>query len=60
MGAVCPTRGSEREICLGLARRAEPRLTDRLAELPVPPQQPPAEQLRLATAITTRTLGTLA
>jgi DICT domain-containing protein len=47
------------EICLGLARRADPSLADRLGDRPAPPAPPPAEQLRLAAAITTRTLGAL-
>jgi DICT domain-containing protein/predicted DNA-binding transcriptional regulator AlpA len=47
------------EICLGLARRADPRLADRLEARTAPAPPPPAEQLRLAAAITTRTLGAL-
>jgi MerR family transcriptional regulator, light-induced transcriptional regulator len=47
------------EICLGLARRADPRLADQLEERAAPAPPPAAEQLRLAAAITTRTLGAL-
>jgi DICT domain-containing protein len=47
------------EICLALARRTDAQLVDGLPERPGPPAQPPAEQLRLAAAITTRTLATL-
>jgi MerR family transcriptional regulator, light-induced transcriptional regulator len=47
------------EICLGLARHADQSLADRLEDRPAPPAHPPAEQLRLAAAITTRTLGAL-
>jgi DICT domain-containing protein len=49
------------QVCLGLARRAWPQTAARLAgERPAPPSGPPSdEQLRLATAITTRTLGRL-
>jgi MerR family transcriptional regulator, light-induced transcriptional regulator len=45
------------EICLGLARHAGEGLAD--ADGRDPPAQPPAEQLRLAAAITTRTLAAL-
>jgi DICT domain-containing protein/predicted DNA-binding transcriptional regulator AlpA len=48
-------------ICLGLTRRASPQLADRLAgEDRLAPAGPPSDrQLRLATAIATRTLGRL-
>lgn len=47
------------EICLGLARRTDPRLADRLDQRAAPAPPPTADQLRLAAAITTRTLGAL-
>jgi DNA-binding transcriptional MerR regulator len=47
------------EICLALASRADARLAERFEERPAPPVQPPADQLRLAAAITTRTLSAL-
>lgn len=47
------------EICIDLARRADPRSVEDLGERQAPPPQPPAEQLQLAAAITTRTLGAL-
>jgi MerR family transcriptional regulator, light-induced transcriptional regulator len=49
------------EIGLGLARQAAPKLGERLAaRLSSPPPVPPSgDQLRLATAIATRTLGQL-
>jgi MerR family transcriptional regulator, light-induced transcriptional regulator len=48
------------EICVGLARRSEPRLADRLGDREVAPAPPLGEQLRLSAAITTRMLGALA
>jgi MerR family transcriptional regulator, light-induced transcriptional regulator len=47
------------EICIDVARRADPRSVEDLGEREAPPPQPPAEQLQLAAAITTRTLGAL-
>jgi MerR family transcriptional regulator, light-induced transcriptional regulator len=47
------------EICVELARHADPRVVEGLGDREAPPSQPPAEQLRLAAAITTRTLGAL-
>jgi DICT domain-containing protein len=48
------------EICIDLARHADAGAVDGLGDREPPPSQPPAEQLRLAAAITTRTLGALA
>ncbi len=48
------------EICAAMTRRGDPELADRLAELPPPAAPAAADQLRLATAITNRTLGALA
>jgi DICT domain-containing protein len=47
------------QVCLGLARRSSPDVADRLPdEAALPPSGPPSDQqLRLATAITARTLG---
>jgi DICT domain-containing protein len=47
------------EICAGMTRRSDPELAERLADRPMPAPPAPADQLRLATAITTRTLGAL-
>jgi DICT domain-containing protein len=47
------------EICVGMTRRAAPDLAERLADRAAAAPPAPAEQLRLATAITTRTLGAL-
>jgi DICT domain-containing protein len=52
---------SATQVCLGLARRAWPEADGRVADdRPAPPAGPPSEdQLRLAAAITMRTLGNL-
>jgi hypothetical protein len=42
-----------------MTRRSDPELAERLADRPMPAPPAPADQLRLATAITTRTLGAL-
>jgi DICT domain-containing protein len=47
------------EICVAMTRRADPELAEQLADRRPPVAPAPAEQLRLATAITTRTLGAL-
>ena len=47
------------EICLGLARKADAGLVERLGERSAPAAPPPEDQLRLAAAITSRTLGAL-
>jgi MerR family transcriptional regulator, light-induced transcriptional regulator len=47
------------EICVELARRTDPRTVTDLGEREAPSPQPPAQQLQLAAAITTRTLGAL-
>jgi MerR family transcriptional regulator, light-induced transcriptional regulator len=47
------------EICFGMARRANPEWLQAFAERPPPSGPPPEEQLRLAAAITSRTLGGL-
>ena len=47
------------EICLGLARQSDARLVERLGERSAPAAPPPEDQLRLAAAITSRTLGAL-
>ena len=41
-------------VCLGLARASAPELVEHVGERPPPPAD---EQLRLAAAITARTLG---
>jgi DICT domain-containing protein len=45
------------EICLGLARQSDARLVERLGERSAPSAPPPEDQLRLAAAITSRTLA---
>jgi DICT domain-containing protein len=48
------------DICLGLARQSDPELAERANDRGTVPSAPPLEeQLRLAAAITTRTLGRL-
>jgi DICT domain-containing protein len=47
------------EICAGLTRRVDPELAARIGERLAPAAPAAADQLRLATAITTRTLGGL-
>jgi hypothetical protein len=47
------------DVCIALARPADAELVDGLGERLAPPAQPPAEQLRLAAAIMTRTLAAL-
>jgi DICT domain-containing protein len=47
------------EICLGLARQFDPQLVQQLGDRAAPSAPPPEEQLRLAAAITSRTLGAL-
>jgi DICT domain-containing protein len=47
------------EICLGLARRVDPRVVDGVGERAASAPPAPAEQLRLATAIASRALEVL-
>lgn len=47
------------EICVAMTRRADPELAGEVADRPAAAAPAPADQLRLATAITTRTLGAL-
>jgi MerR family transcriptional regulator, light-induced transcriptional regulator len=48
------------EICVAMTRRSDPELADKLAGRAAPAAPATADQLRLAAAITTRTLGALA
>jgi DICT domain-containing protein/predicted DNA-binding transcriptional regulator AlpA len=47
------------EICLGLARKSDPQVVERLGERAARSTPPPDDQLRLAAAITSRTLAAL-